>query len=178
VEIEGFDEVVGMIALAKELYDMGRYDIVEQCLSNVLCYEAWFENIWGAITAVFSGFCNSYNDDDEVETMIFTDDLISDYFAYAWEFGVSTNTPHDENPYVLAAEREVQRQLSYCYSMGWNLLGYTKTKRTARQSKLIVYLGTCDCNCHTKLAYGLVRLYKWFADQVAGFAKPVEVMAA
>ncbi len=176
MEIEGFGEVAGIVALAKELHDIGRFDIVEKQFFDTLCYESWYENMWGVITSVFSGFYNDYTDDEESELMIFTDDLISDYFTYAWEFGKRTNTPHDKNPYVTEAENEIRDQLSYCYSMGYKLLGYTKTQRTARQSKLIVYLGMCECDCHTKLAYGLVRLYKWFADKVAEFKKPTEVV--
>lgn len=181
MEIEGFGEVAGIITLAKELHDIGRFDIVKNQFFDTLCYDSWYENMWGVITSVFSGFYNNYDDGDETDCMIFEDDVISDYFTYAWEFGIKTNTPHDKNPYVKEAESEVRQQLSYCYSMGWKLLGYTKTKRTARQSKLIVYVGACECDCHTKLAYGLVQLYKWFSDKVAEFEKlkePMEVMAA
>ena len=177
-EIEGFGEVAGILSLAKELYDIGRYDIVKERFFDVLSYDSWFENIYGVITSVFSGFYNSYDDNDEAEMMIFTDDVISDYFTYAWEFGVKTNTPYDMNPYLIEARNEVNNQLCSCYSMGCKLLGYTKTKRTARQSKLIVYVGMCDCDCHTKLAYGLVRLYQWFTEKVEKFRKMEEVTAA
>jgi hypothetical protein len=184
MEIEGFNEVAGVIALAKELYDIGRFDVVKEHFFDSLSSDAWLENIWCVISSVFSGFYSDYADDDETELMIFSDDVISDYFTYAWEFGKRTNTPYDKNPYVTEAEREVNYQLGYCYSMGHRLLGYTKTRKAAKQSKLIVYLGMCECDCHTKLAYGLVRLYKWFSDKVAEFKRAteeieeVEVMAA
>ena len=178
MEIEGFSEVVGIIALAKGLHDAGRCDVVEKQFHDVISYEAWFENIYGAISSVFSGFYNGCDDEDETEVMVFTDAVISDYFTYAWEFGVKTNTPYDKNPYVRDAVNEADRQLNFCYSMGWKLLGYTKTKRASRQSKLIVYVGMCECDCHTKLAYGLVQLYQWFTDKLAEFRKFREVMAA
>ena len=123
----------------------------------------------GVISSVSSGYYNDYDDGNEEEIMIFEDDVISDYFTYAWEFGKKTNTPHDKNPYVTEAKREADNRLSFCYSTGWKLLGYTKTKRTARQSKLVVYVGMCECDCHTKLAYGLVQLYKWFYDKCTEF---------
>ena len=179
MEIEGFSEVVGIIALAKGLHDAGRCDVVEKHFYDVINYEAWFENIYGTISSVFSGFSNSCgDDDDETEVMVFTDDVISDYFTYAWEFGVKTNTPYDKNPYVKEAKNEADRLLSFCFSMGWKLLGYTKTRKASRQSKLIVYVGTCQCDCHTNLAYGLVLLYRWFKDKVANLRKLREVMAA
>ena len=169
MEIEGFGEVAGIITLAKELHDIGRFDIVKEHFFDTLSYDSWYENVFGVIASIFTGFCNNYDDGDETDTMIFTDDVISDYFAYAWEFGIRANTPYDKNPYVKEAENEVRQHLSYCYSMGCKLLGYTKTRRTARQSKLIVYVGTCDCDCHTKLAYGLIQLYQWFTEKVAEF---------
>lgn len=178
MEIEGFSEVAGIISLAKELHDIGRFDIVQSQFFDTLCYDSWFENMWGVITSVFTGFYSNYDENDETEMMLFTDAVISDYFTCAWEYGVKKNTPHNKNPYVIEAENEVRQQLSYCYSMNWKLLGYTKTERTARQSKLIVYIGMCDCDCHTKLAYGLIQLYKWFSDKVIEFKKLKEVMAA
>jgi hypothetical protein len=183
VEIEGFSETAGIITLAKRLHDIGRYDIVKNQFYDVLSYESWYENILGAISSVFSGFYSNYDDDGEAEVLIFTDDVISGYFTYAWEFGVKTNTPYDKNPYVKEAEDEAGNWLNVCYSMGWRLLGYTKTKKTARQSKLIVYIDTCECDCHFKLAYGLIQLYQWFKDKTVEFkdlreAATGEVMAA
>jgi hypothetical protein len=175
--IEGFDEIAGIITLAKELHDMGRYDIVKENFFDTLTYDSWVENIYGAISSVFSGFHNNYDCGDETDTMIFTDDVISDYYTYAWEFGKKTNTPYDKNPYAIEAKREVGKRLNFCYSMGWKLLGYTKTKSKAKQSCLIVYVGMCECDCHTNLAYGLIQLYKWFSDRVAEFKK-LEVIAA
>ena len=178
MEIEGFNEVAGIITLAKELHDIGRYDVVKENFFDTLSYDSWYEDTYGVITSVFSGFCNSYDDDDETDTMIFTDDIISDYFTHAWEFGMRTNTPYDKNPYVKEAINEADSKLSFCYAMGWKLLGYTKTRKAARQSKLIVHIGTCGCDCHTKLAFGLVQLYRWFTDKVSEFRKPEEVIAA
>ena len=173
-EIEGFGEVTGIISLAKELHDIGRYDIVEEHFFDILSYDVWFENIFGVISSVFSGFYNDYDDNDEAEMMIFTDDVISDYFTHAWEFGVRTNTPYDKNPYVTEARNEINNHLCSCYSMDYKLLGYTKTKRTARESKLIVYVGMCECDCHTKLAYGLVRLYQWFKTKNEEFKNKLQ----
>lgn len=171
MEIEGFSEILDIITLAKELHDIGRYDIVKEHFFNTLCYDSWMENMYGTISSVFSRFYSNYSDYSEEEIMIFEDDVISDYFTYAWEFGKKTNTPYDKNPYVIEAKNKADRSLSFCYSTGWKLLGYTKTKKTAKQSKLIVYVGMCSCDCHTHLAYGLVQLYKWFSDKVAEFGK-------
>lgn len=177
MEIERFGEVAGTIALAKALYDIGRFDIVKEQFFDSLCCDSWFENVMGVIASIFSGFYNAYDESDEVETMVFSDDIISDYFMRAWEYQKRTGIPCSKNPYVINADREIRRQLSCCYSMGHRLLGYTKTKRTAGKSKLIVYLGICECDCHTKLAFGLIQLYKWFSDRLAEFDEMKEAAA-
>jgi hypothetical protein len=178
VEIEGFREVTGIISLAKELHDIGRRDIIEQRFFDTLSYDVWLEDMYGTISSVFSGFYNDYDDEGEAELMIFTDDVISDYYCIAWDYGRGHNVPHDENPFVTAAKHEAGRWLSGCYSMDFKLLGYTKTRKTARQSKLIVYAGTCDCDCQARLPYNLIQIYKWFSAQVEKFKMPEEVMAA
>ena len=178
MEIEEYNEVAGIITLAKELHDIGRYDIVKNHFCDVIRGDFWFENTFGVISSVFSGFYHSYDENDEADMMIFTDDVISEYFTCAWEFGVKTNTPCDGNPYVAEAEREVNRLLGFCYSVGWKLLGYTRTRRTAMRSKLVVCVGMCDCYCHIKLAYSLVRLYEWFRDKVAEFKRLREGVTA
>jgi hypothetical protein len=178
VEIEGFDSITGTLILAKELYDIQRFDIVENHFSDVLSWDSYYENIFGVITSVFSGFHITYDENDETECVIFSDDCISSYYEMAWEYGRIHHGKHDENPLVNAAEQEASLWLDICCSMDWRLLGYTKTKKTARQSKLIVHLCACDCDCHDHLAYGLIRLYKWFSDQVAAYRECKEVTMA
>jgi len=164
VEIEGFDSIISTIALAKKLHDMGRYDIVQKNFFDTLSWDSYYENIYGAITSVFSEFYSNYDDGNEEERMIFTDDYISRYYEIAWEYGRSHNVRHDENPYVTAAENEVRRWFSFCYGVGYKLLGYTKTRKTAQQSKRIVGICACDCDCHSHLAHALIHLYNKCAE--------------
>lgn len=178
MEIEGFSEIISIVTLAKELHDIGRGDIVAEQFFDVLCWDSYYENILGAIFSIFSGFYSDYDNSSEEEFMIFEDDVISSYFEMAWAFGNKTGTPHEKNPYATEAENEVRRQLDFCYGIGWKMLGYTKTRKTAKQSKLLVSICSCGCDCHDHLAYGLIQLYKWFSDKVAEFKKSVEVMAA
>ena len=173
---EGFYSILGTLSLAKELYDLGRYDIVKEHFFDTLSWDNEMENIYGAISSVFSGFDSDYDDDDDSERMVFTDDVISDYYEMAWKYGCSHNVRHDENPYVINAKNEAGRQLNFCYSMGWELSGCTKTKKTARQSKLIVYIGSCNCDNHENLAYGLLRLYRFFKDKRAEFDGGMEAV--
>ncbi len=163
--IEGFDEIAHTLMLAKLLYDIGRFDIVQSQFFNSLSYYSCLENMLGAIDSVFSWFYSDYDSGNEIECMIFMDDLISDYFCYAWEYGRTHKVPQTQNPYVIEAENEARRLLSFTYNMEWRLLGYTKSKRAARKSKLVVRNYACEFYEHDHLALGLVQLYKWFADR-------------
>jgi hypothetical protein len=178
MEIESFREVTEIIALAKELRDMGRYDIVENNFSDILSCDSWSENMYGAITSVFSGFSAGYDEGNETETFVFTDDVIGEYYRPAPEYGRRHNVPHDMNPFVTEAEREARRLLNFCGAADFKLLGYTRTEKAAKRSKLIVRICMCDCDCHGRLAYGLVRLYGWFSDKVAESKKQTGVTAA
>jgi hypothetical protein len=178
VEIEGFGEALEIIGLAKELHDTGRRDIIESRFCDTLCGDSWLENVYGTIESVFSEFLNSYDDNDETEAMVFSDGVISDYYRLAAEYGRSRNIPYEKNPFVIEAEREARRLLGFCCSMDFKLLGYTKTPRTAKRSKLIVFAGVCACDCQTGLAYGLLRLRRWFSDKVAESERAKEVRAA
>jgi hypothetical protein len=163
-----------MIGIAKLLHNIGRFDIVKERFIDVLSFDSWFENMWEVITSVFSGFRDDYDENNEMEKMIFTDDVISDYFIHAWEYGKKTDTPPDKNPYAVEAQNEANQCLNFTFNMSWKLLGYTKSKRAARKSKLIVYACAQEFCEHDDLAYGLVYLYKWFKDKCASFGDSKE----
>jgi hypothetical protein len=178
VEIDGFSYIITILALAKELHDIGRSDIVREHFFDTLCCDSYFENIIGLLSALFPVFYSNYDDYDGTDCMIFSGGNISRYYEMAWEYGRSHNVSHDRNPYVIAAEGEVRSRLNFCYSLGWKLLGYTNTKKTAKQSKLIVYMSECDCDCHDQLAYGMIQLYKFFGDKCEEFESRKAILAA
>ena len=97
--------------------------------------------------------------------MVFTDDVISRYYVTAWKYGKQHRLPHEQNPYVKAAEKEARKYLSYCYSLAWQLCGYTKTESAAKKSKLIIYSCPCDSCGLDQLAYSLLMMYGWFRNQ-------------
>lgn len=178
MEIEGFNEIISTITLAKELHDIGRYDIVQKQFFDTISYDSYYENMLGAIVSIFSGFYSDYNDEKETEHMIFTDDVISEYYCLAYEYGRKNKIPHEDNPFVKEAQFEARRWLNFCYTMDWSLLGYTKTRRAARKSKLIILTCAYEFCEHDHLAYGLIRLYKWFSDKCVEYKSCQEVVAA
>ena len=171
MEIERYREVISAIEIAKEIHDMGRQNLIKSCFFDEICYDYYYENMLGVIDSVFAHCYHDYDEDYECEAHIFSDELISNYYIMAYEHGRKHKLTHDTNPYVTAAKNEVSRRFSYCYSLDWALLGYTKRKSTARQSKLIVRFGICECCGFDRLAYGLLQVYKWFAGECAKIEK-------
>ncbi len=162
MEIEGFQEIISTLVLAKELYDSDRFDIVEKEFYDVLCYDSFYENTIGAISSVFSEFYNDYDEENESEFMLFQDDVMAEFYYLAGEYGRMNGIPHNENPYINGATSEVRRWLNFSYSLDWKLLGYTKSKRTAKKSKLLVLTSCYDFYEHDHLAFGLLKIHKWF----------------
>ena len=176
--IEGFDLILDTIVLAKELRDMGRDDIVQTHFTGSLSIDSYYGIMPDVISTVFSGFYSNYGDEYGDELMVITDDMICEYYCIAWEYGRLHSVSHDENPYVIDAEQAVSRWLGYCFSIGWKLLGYTKTKSAANKSKLVVIAGVCDSCGYDSLAYGLVQIHKFFSDKCAEYKARKGVMAA
>jgi hypothetical protein len=167
--IEGFDSILSSLLMAKELHDINRHDVVESQFFDMLCLDDYFENIVRVISAVFSDYFSNC-DDDYMDVMLFHDNVISDYFLHAHKQILLQKLDYDKNPYVLEARKEVQRWLEVSHCTGAKLLAYTKTKRTARKSRLIVFQDTsCSCNAYEHIAYGLIKVYGWFAKKCAEF---------
>jgi len=169
-EIEGFDAIISTLHLAKELHDIGRFDIVKYQFHNVLCWDGYYENNLNVLSSIFSGFYNDYDEDNDMEFMMFEDDIISEYFVFAWKYGKLHKLSSEQNPYVIQAQDKVRRWLNFSSCTYWKLLAYTKTRKTAQQSKLLIRIYTgCGCNAHEGVAYGLIQLYAWFANMCGEF---------
>jgi hypothetical protein len=167
--LDEFETVFYSVHLAKELHDMGRFDVLSHFYDEI-SYDWHYENIYHVLTSIFSRNYNHYDEERSDEVWLFEDDVISDYFLYAREYGLRHNLPHAQNPYVARAKNEVRRRLCISNCVDWKLLAYTKTKKTARKSKLVVrHYTDCGCNAIEGIAYGLVKLYGWFADKCAKF---------
>ena len=178
MEIEGFKEIMSVVTLAKLLHDMGRSDVVIERFYDLLDYDGYYENMYRLIEEIFTGFISSYDENAEEERMIFTDAVISRYYVMAWEYGRKHRLLPENNPYITAAANEARRWLSFTYSMAYRLFGYTKSRAAAQRSKLVVYVCTCDYVELDYLAYGLLMLYKWFAERCAEFDSRTEAKAA
>ena len=177
MEMEYFDHYVGMLTLAKTLHDMDRFDIVEKHFQGIMCFDFYYENVLGVISSIFSDYNGDYRDGSDTEIMEFGDAVISEYFVYAWEFGKQQNIPFNDNPYVAQAREEVRTWLDLGCCADSKLLAYVRTKKSAQQSKLLIRIGIgCgNCSMHENVAYGLIKLFIWFAGKCDEFKKLKEL---
>ncbi|MCL2047393.1 MAG: hypothetical protein FWG87_01585 [Defluviitaleaceae bacterium] len=167
-EIEDFNSIIDCLILAKKLYDIGRYDVIGQ-LWDELCLDSYYENMLGIISSVFTGYKGTYSENEELDIMMFSDDVISDYFVHAWQYGEIHNIHYSQNPYVLNAHAAAQKCLYSSCCVSGKLMSYIRTKKSAQKSKVIVliHVGCGSCNIYENVAYGLIELYTWFKNQCA-----------
>ena len=50
--IDGFDEILNTVYMAKMLYDMGKYETVAESFFDVPAYDVYYENMLHTMTAV------------------------------------------------------------------------------------------------------------------------------
>ena len=164
--IEDFDAIINSLALAKELHEIGRFDIVEEWFLDELCWDGYYHNIHTVIYSVFSDSCGDFNKCEDCEIISLQDEYISRYFAYAWEYGRLHNVSYAGNPYVKQARDEANACLGVSSCSAWKLASYGRSKKTARKSKIFIYHSTgCSCNALENIAFGIIRLYAWFMDK-------------
>jgi len=169
-EIEGFHSIINSLSLAKKLHDIDRFDVLAQ-FDNALCWDSYYSHMLDVTSSIFNGFKSDYAEDDETEYMEFEDDIISNYFIHAWEYGKSHKIHYSLNPYVTQAQNEAQNCLNTSCCIDWKLLAYIRTRKSAQKSKLIVCMsnGCGGCCGHENLAHGLIRLYTWFENKCDEF---------
>lgn len=161
--IEEFDEIFNTVYIAKKLFDMGRYDLVVQNFYDILCYDAYYENMYSLIPELFDYCRCSYSERRGVEIYVLSASVIVDFYILAGEYGRKQNIPDEENPYIKEAAEMVRRQLGFSYCLDWWLKGYTNPKRPfhSRLALFIYQDDWVDLGC---IAYGLIEIYEWFSD--------------
>lgn len=161
--IEEFEEIFNTVYIAKKLYDMDRYDLVAGNFFDVLCLDAYYENMYGLIQELFSHCRCRYSEYQGIELYVLSDSVIVDFYTLAGKYGRKYEISDDMNPYIREAEEQVRRKLGFSYSLDWRLMGYTEPKRPFR-SRLALFIYQDDWVDLGCLAYGLIEIYEWFSD--------------
>ena len=68
--IDGFDEILNTIYIAKKLHDMGKYEAVKGSFYDVLEYDVYYENMLVLIENIFAYYDCTYYERHNVEVYI------------------------------------------------------------------------------------------------------------
>jgi hypothetical protein len=162
--IEGFDETLNTLTIAKRLHDLGRYELVEMSFSDALHYDFYYENMYDLIENLFAYHDCRYFENRYMELHVLSDPVIVDFYSLAGEYGKQNGVPDARNPYLQEAQQQTRKQLSFSYCLDWNLMGHTEPKRPFH-SRLGLFISQEDFVDVGLLAFRLIELYGWFSDQ-------------
>jgi hypothetical protein len=162
--IESFDETLNTIYIAKRLYDLGRYELVETSFSDAFHYDFYYENMYGLIDNLYAYHDCRYFENRYVELHILSDPVIVDFYILAGEYGKQNGVPDKQNPYLQEAQQQARKQLSFFYCLDWMLIGHTEPKRPFH-SRLGLFISQEDYIDVGFLALRLIELYGWFSEQ-------------
>jgi hypothetical protein len=164
--IEGFSEIVSIVYIAKRLFDMGRYELVENSFFSAIDYDVYYENMYSLIGNIFEKHNCICSERRYAEYHILSDPVIADFYILAGEYGRHNGIPDEANPYILAAKQQARLQLNFSYCLDWSLVGHTKPRRKFH-SRLRLEIPQDDYVDLGTLAHRLIELYDWFSKKCA-----------
>ena len=161
--IDGFDEILNTLYIAKRLYDMGRYEVAEANFFDTVDYDVYYENMYGLIENIFENCYGQYYEKHGMEIHVLSDPVIVDFCVLAGEYGKAHKIPDEQNPYIQEARQEIGRHLNFSYCLDWRFMVHTEPKRPFH-SRIGIFIYQDDYVDLGWLAYGLVEIYEWFSD--------------
>ena len=162
MEVDGYDEIMHMFTIAKKLYDMGRYDIVKSCFSNVPDFDDYYFGMNCLVDSFFEYSTSKYYEYRNEELLVVSASEIVDFYVLAGEYGKINNIQDNANPYILDAQKEVSKSLTISHCMDWLLMGHTEPKRPFHSRIGIFISHDCGCADIGVIAYRLIELYEWY----------------
>lgn len=93
------------LSLAKDLYDYGLLDqVLENCGSWEVC-EDCYSLAWEGTANVFADFRQYYEDENGVETLVFSDPVITGFYRLCAFYEAKNGISKDRNPFRQGGER-------------------------------------------------------------------------
>ena len=167
MDIDNFNEAVNMVYIAKKLYDLGRYELVEISFFDVLDYDSYYCGIYDLIGNLFEHSTSTFYEQRNFELYVLSAPVIVDFYTLAGEYGKLCGIPDNENTYIKNAKEEVAEQLTICYCMDWCLMAHTKPERPFHSRIGIFVDHDCGCCDMGVVAIRLIDIYEWFKDECA-----------
>jgi len=165
MEIDGFEEIMHIICVAKKLYDSGRYDIAAKSLSNDLDYDNYYYGMYELMENIFEYSDYKHFEHRNLELHVLSDPVIVDFYVMAGNYGKLNGFSDIENPYIKEAEAELGRRLNISHCMDWMLMCHTEPKRPYHSRIGLIISNDCGCTDFGVIAYKLIEIYEWFKRQ-------------
>jgi hypothetical protein len=178
VEYLEFHGILNLLFLAKALQDNGRPDLIKNFIDDAVDRDYFYDSIFSIISEIFDGFRNYYNEDNEVETMVFYDPVITEFYRLAADYGKRSGVLDNENPYYKSALEKARSLFGFSHCTGWTLP--VACPKKAEKSRLVIYSYPCDCHGPDDIAYTLIMMHNWFKVSCEDLRKMAvtEVIAA
>lgn len=101
------------LRVAKDLYDHGLLDKTLKNLGNMEICEDSYAIAWEGTSCVFESFRQYFNEDKEIETMVFQDPVITDFYRLCTIYEAQKGVEKADDPY----RRNGEDQVYSCFSM-------------------------------------------------------------
>jgi hypothetical protein len=165
MDVDGFNEVIDLIYIAKKLYDMGKYDLVEKSFFDVLEYDTYYCGMYDLIGNLFEHSTLKYYEHRNFELHVLSDPVIVDFYKLAGQYGKLSGIPEGENTYLQNATAEVDKQFNISHCMSWMLMGHTEPNRPFHSRIGIIISHDCACCDIGIVGLRLINIYTWFDEQ-------------
>jgi hypothetical protein len=173
VDIDGYNEIMNLIYIAKKLYDMGKYELVKKSFDDELDYDTYYQGMYELIFNLFEHTDCRYYDYKCMDFIVVSDPAIVDFYILAGEYGKLNNLPDSDNPYIINATNKVNGLLHLGHCVDWILMGHTNPKRPFHSRIGIMITHDCGCTDLGVLAYRLLLVYEWYIEQCDELIKKI-----
>ncbi|MCM1060830.1 MAG: hypothetical protein NC452_11115 [Eubacterium sp.] len=160
--IEGFDEIYNTVCIAKKLFDLEKYDLVKDSFYDTIDSDTYYENMFNLLENMFENQYIQFSDRRAIELRIMYDPVFTDFYQLAGEYGKRHHIADENNSYIKEAEKVINYNLNYTYSVECKMKWYTDPKRKHR-TRLGVFIYQDDWVDFAGLVYALLEVYEWFS---------------
>jgi hypothetical protein len=173
MDIDGLDEIVFMIYVAKTLYDMGKYELAAKSFDDKLIYDNYYQGMYDLIENIFEYSSCRYDENQNCEIHVLSDPVIVDFYILAGEYGKLNGIPDNENSYIKEAREEAGRNFTISHCMDWILMGHTEPTRKYHSRIGIIISHECSCCDIGVVALRLFEFQVWLQKQCEELKKKI-----
>ena len=162
--VELYDEFFAMLRFTKSLSDCGMMEKVKDWFGSYkLDGDSYWELAYETIGFVFEDTRHYFNDNDEIETWMFTDPVIDRFCQLCQEYEARRGISEEGNPYRRDMTQILHDNLSfnsYGYGYDWRL------SPSDRGRKCLLLFTGCEFYGHDEVPTGLLEIKDGFKTMV------------